>query len=154
MKKIFALLLLACMVFTLCACDDKAAAGNTDTQAPTEPATEPKTTEPDVTVPATAPVATEPVATEPIQAGPTYVIKVVDEGGNPVEGMFVQLCGEMCIPKMTDANGEAIYADQELRDDYKASVTVYKEGYEAASDQVDYYFEGGFEVTIVVKAVA
>lgn len=150
MKKIFALLLLVCMVFTLCACDDKAAAGNTDTQAPTEPATEPKATEPA----ATEPAVTEPAVTEPIQLGPTYVIKVVDEGGNPVEGIFVQLCGEMCIPKMTDANGEAIYENQEMRDDYKASVTVYKEGYEAASDQVDYYFDGGFEVTIVVKAVA
>ena len=155
MKKMFAVLLLVCMVFTLCACDNGAAANTNETQAtpattqPTEPQNT-QTTAPNTTTPA----ETEPVATEPVQTGPTYIIKLVDEGGNPVVGAFVQLCGDVCIPKMTDENGVATYEDQELRSDYKASVTVYPEGYEAASEQTDYYFEDSFEVTIVVKAVA
>ena len=148
MKKLFAILLLVCMVFTLCACDagkpeeTKASASGQETTAPVE-------TDP----PVTTPQVTEPEETEP--QGVTYTIKVVDEGGNPVPGMMVQLCAESCMPRLTDADGNAIYENQVERSDYKASVTVYAEGYEAASEQVDYYFgEGNYEVTITVKAVA
>lgn len=143
MKKIFAALLLISMIFCLCACG-----GN---ETPTEPqGTETQgTTEPQVTDP--QPTETDP--TEP--QGATYTIKVVDEGGNPVVGAMVQLCAEVCMPKMTDAEGMAVYENQVERDDYKASVTSYPAGYEALTEQVDFYFEAGsYEVTITVKAVA
>ena len=143
MKKLFAALLLVCMVFTLCACG-----GN---ETPTEPqVTDPQgTTEPQVTDP--QPTETKP--TEP--EGATYTITVVDEGGNPVAGAMVQLCAEICMPKITDAEGKAVYENQEERSDYKASVTSYPAGYEALSEQTDFYFEeGSYEATITVKAVA
>lgn len=147
MKKLFAILLLVCMVFTLCACDAEkpeetgAATSGQETTAPVE------------SDPTEAPTDPEPTETQP--QGVTYTIKVVDEGGNPVPGMMVQLCAESCMPRLTDADGNAIYENQVERSDYKASVTVYAEGYEAASEQVDYYFgEGNYEVTITVKAVA
>ena len=143
MKKLFAALLLVCMVFMLCACG-----GN-------ETPTEPQETEPQVT---TAPVTTEPQPTDPeppVPQGVTYTIKVVDEGGNPVAGAMVQLCAEVCIPRVTDAEGTAVYENQAERDDYKASVTSYPTGYEALGEQTDFYFEAGsYEVTITVKAVA
>lgn len=143
MKKLFAALLLICMVMSLCAC------GGDNT------ATEPQTTAPQVT---TQPQATEPQATEPAETEPqgvTYTITVVDEGGNPVAGAMVQLCAETCMPKITDAEGKAVYTNQVERDDYKASVTSYPAGYEAASEETDIYFGAdNFEVTIVVKAVA
>lgn len=143
MKKLFAALLLVSMVFCLCACGGS---NNTTTTEPQE--TEPQQTEPQVT----QPQETEPDPTEP--EGVTYTIKVVDEGGNPVAGAMVQLCAEVCMPKLTDANGAAVYENQEERSDYKAAVTSYPAGYEALGEQVDFYFDGAYEVTITVKAVA
>ncbi len=146
MKKLFAALLLICMVFSLCACG-----GNT----PTEPqGTQPQQTQNQETEPlVTDPQPTQPDVTEP--NGVTYTVKVVDEGGNPVAGVMVQLCAEICMPKFTDADGAAVYTNQEERSDYKASVTSYPAGYEALGEQTDFYFEqGSYEVTITVKAVA
>ena len=141
MKKFFAAMLLVSMIFSLCAC------GGSETP------TEPQDTQPQVTEPQpTQPVTTEPAPTEP--EGVTYTIKVVDEGGNPVAGAMVQLCAEVCMPRITGADGAAVYENQEERSDYKASVTVYPAGYEALGEQVDFYFDDAFEVIITVKAVA
>ena len=142
MKKLIAALLLVCMAVALCAC------GNNET--PTEPqGTQPQQTEPQPTE--TQP--TEPNVTEP--QGVSYTVKVVDEGGNPVAGAMVQLCAEVCMPKLTNAEGVAVYENQEERSDYKASVTSYPAGYEALDEQTDFYFgEDTYEVTITVKAVA
>lgn len=146
MKKLFAALLLVSMIFSLCACG-----GN---NTPTEPqGTQPQQTQNQETKPQpTEPDPTQPDPTEP--KGATYTIKVVDEGGNPVAGAMVQLCAEVCMPKITGADGAAVYENQEERSDYKASVTAYPAGYEALGEQVDFYFDGAYEVTITVKAVA
>lgn len=133
MKKLIAALLLVCMAVCLCAC------GGEETK-------EPEVTQPQITL---------PEVTEPEKTGVTYTVKVVDEGGNPVAGAMVQLCAEMCLPKLTNADGVAVYENMEERSDYKASVTVYPEGYEQLGDTVDHYLENGAtEVTITVKAVA
>ena len=153
MKKIFALLLLVCMVFTLCACDSgNANAGqeNNETQESTTP--DPGKTD-EGENPSTPPVS-EPADSEPEGTQPSYTIKVVDEGGNPVPNTMVQLCSDMCIPAMTNANGVAMFAGQPVRSDYKASVTIYPEGYEAAGEQTEFYFEDSFEVTITIKKSA
>lgn len=140
MKKFFAAMLLVSMIFSLCACGGSVIIEPQDTQ--------PQVTEPQPT----QPVTTEPAPTEP--EGVTYTIKVVDEGGNPVAGAMVQLCAEVCMPRITGADGAAVYENQEERSDYKASVTVYPAGYEALGEQVDFYFDDAFEVIITVKAVA
>lgn len=146
MKKFIAAMLLICMVLSLCACG-----GNTATE-PQE--TQPQQTQNQETEPqVTDPLPTEDEVTEP--QGATYTVKVVDEGGNPVAGVMVQLCAEICMPKFTDADGAAVYTGQEERSDYKASVTSYPAGYEALDEQTDFYFEeGSYEVTITIKAVA
>ena len=133
MKKILAALLLVCMAVCLCACGES---------------TEPEVTTPQITLPQ----VTEPEKTEP--QGVTYTVKVVDEGGNPVAGAMVQLCAVSCLPKITDAQGVAVYENMEERSDYKASVTMYPAGYEQLGDVVDHYLDGATEVTITVKAVA
>ena len=148
MKKLFAILLLVCMVLSLCACDT-ADKNNTEPQVTEPQATQPQATEPQ----ATEPQATEPQETEP--QGISYIIKVVDEGGNPVANAMVQLCSDTCVPKMTNADGEAVYANWEERSDFKASILSMPEGYEAATEQTDFYFgEGNYLVTITLKAVA
>ena len=83
MKKLISALLLVSLVFCLCACGE--------TQNNNE----------------TTPTVTDPAPTEPEAQGVTYTIRVVDEGGNPVAGAMVQLCSDLCLPKLTDADGFA-----------------------------------------------
>lgn len=152
MKKLFALLLVGCMVFALCACGNEPAENNkADTTTVPQATGEEKPSTPNVT----EPQVTDPQVTEPEKTGATYTIKVVDEGGNPVGNVMVQLCSDSgCMPQMTNAEGVAVYENKPEISGYKASVTVYPEGYEAASEQTDYYFEDAYEVTITIKAVA
>ena len=75
-------------------------------------------------------------------------------------GLFVsltlnaQMTTSSLSGKITDAQGVAVYENMEERSDYKASVTMYPEGYEQLGDIVDHYLDGATEVTITVKAVA
>ena len=130
--------LLVCMMLTLCACGG---------EAPVE--TKPAETEAPV-------VATEAPAVETEAALPEgmvqYTVTVVDEGGNPVVGAMVQLCKDSCVPAVTDANGIATFTLPE--DDYKASMLAMPAGYEYAGEADTFYFEGAFELTITLKAVA
>lgn len=131
MKKLISALLLVSLVFCLCACGET-----------------PDNNE-------TTPTVTDPAPTEPEAQGVTYTIRVVDEGGNPVAGAMVQLCSDLCLPKLTDADGFAVYENQEEKDNYKASVTSFPTGYEQLGEETEFYFgEGSYEVTITVKAVA
>ncbi len=111
-------------------------------------ATDPDTTDPDVTDP-------EPTETEPPVIGTDYTIYVVDEYGNPVSGVKVQICDDnnLCkAPKTTDENGMAVYEDQE-DGNYKAQLTKLPEGYEVDDMDAYYRFDGDTEVTIVVDIV-
>ena len=138
MKNIFALALVLCLMLTLCACGGEAAVE-----------TKPVETEDPV-------VATEAPAQETEAAIPEgmvqYTVTVVDEGGNPVVGAMVQLCKDSCVPAVTDANGVATFTLPE--DDYKASMLAMPAGFEYAGEASEFYFEGAFELTITLKAVA
>lgn len=137
MKKFLAVMLVLVMALSLCACG-----GDAEETTPTTVDTTPVVTDP---------IVTEPVVTEPVtQEG--YIVKVVDEGGNPLAGVMVQICKDSCIPGRTDDNGVAVFAVAE--DDYKASVLSMPEGYAYAGDAEEIYFDGAMEVTIVLKAVA
>lgn len=120
-----------CLVFALCACDN-ADKGN-DTTAGTTAGT------------------TETTAATVDDGKVTYTVKVVDEGGNPIQGAMVQLCMETCLPGMTDAEGVATYKVVEA--DYKVSFVSMPAGY--TSDATEYHFDAGkYEMTIMLKAVA
>lgn len=142
MKRILAMLMLVVMVFSLCACGN----GADETTAP-QNETEP--TNPSITVP-------QPTETDPVATGTDYTIKVVDEGGNPVAGVKVQICdaANLCkAPKTTDENGVAVYEDQ-ADGEYKAQLTKLPEGYEAVGEADAYYpFGESTEVTITIKAI-
>ncbi len=143
MKKLIAMLLALVMVVGLAACGEAA-----------------KPTEPENTDPApSAPAATEPsqdVEEPPVNENPVYTVKIVDEGGNPISGVMVQICqGETCLPgPVSDENGTVTFQVAEA--DYKVSflggVPV---GYDYTTEETEFYFEdGSYEVTIVLKAVA
>lgn len=139
-KKLVTAILMLCMTFALCACggntDDTE--GNTDNDKQQE--SQMSESEEDS--------QTESENDDKV----TYKITVVDEGGNPVSGAMVQLCDDAnCMPKLTDANGAAIFSVEEF-DGYMTKVTSVPEGYEIISDEYT-YFEGETEVTLTVKAV-
>ena len=131
--------LLLCMMMTMCACGGSSEAAPTQaapTEAPVQEVTE-------------APVETEPTLAEGMAV---YTVKVVDEGGNPIAGAMVQMCKDSCVPGVTDAQGVASFTLAE--DDYKASMLTMPAGFEYAEETDAYYFENGYELTIVLKAVA
>jgi len=146
MKKLIALLLALCMIFALCACgsqeeaaaEDAAPETEAQQEAPVEEETE------------AAPVEEE---TEPVDDGTvTYTITVTDEGGNPIAGAMVQICKETCLPGVTNESGVATF--QVAEDAYKASILSMPEGYDYTTEEQEFYFDGEFDVTIVLKAVA
>lgn len=144
-KRIIALLLALCVVFALCACSNQSK--NDAPQAPEQPV-------------ADAPVQQTEAPTEPAQeetqpAGVVYTVKVQDEGGNPVTGAMIQICqGELCMmPAATDATGAAVFTVAEEAA-YEAKFLSLPAGYEYTTEEQVFPFNGGFELTITLKAVA
>lgn len=143
MKKLIAMLLALVMVVGLAACGETA-----------------KPTEPENTDPApSTPAATEPsqdVEEPPVNENPVYTVKIVDEGGNPISGVMIQICqGETCMPgPVSDENGTITF--QVAEDDYKVSfLGDVPAGYDYTTEETEFYFEdGSYELTIVLKAVA
>lgn len=135
-KNILLLVLALAMVFALCACGGTAA-NSGDSETTTESTAE-----------STADNKNEQ---DPDDGKVTYTVTVVDEGGNPVAGAFVQLCLEACVPGATDAQGKAVFNLEEA--DYKVSFVSMPTGY--TCDETEFHFaEGSYELTITLKAVA
>jgi len=151
MKILLALLLALTML--LCACGQKKDTPAT-TKAPEQPgttaATE-QTTEPEQTQGATQDTAaTTQAATETEAAGTVYTVKVVDENGNPIAGVMVQLCDEACWPAQTNAEGIATWSLEEAN--YKASFMKVPDGYALMDETNEFYYdEGNFEMTLTLK---
>ena len=80
-----------------------------------------------------------------------YSVKVVDEEGNIMPSVMVQICKDACIPGKTNDQGVAEFNVEE-DSEYKASVLQMPEGYELAGDEENFYFESGSkELTITLK---
>ena len=97
-----------------------------------------------------------------LEAYDPYVIKVVDDEGNPISGIKVQMCdesGSCRLPKTTDANGEASYPYEEGT--FHAQLTVPEgktvedlyPGYTVEDSAAYYDFDGSY-VTIVLTKIA
>ena len=144
MKTLLALALALMLLLSLCACGQSA-----ETENPTDPTT--ATTDPAGTdAPTDAP--TDPT----IPDGMVQLkVKVVDEGGNPIVGVMVQVCtDESCLmPVKTDDAGVATFAPAAEGEYHANFLPGVPEGYEADAE-VFYFAEGESELTIVLKAVA
>jgi len=136
MKKILASILLSCMVLSLCACGT----GNGDTNKNSQNTQNTQN-------------ASESEKESESEEGVVYKITVVDEAGNPVSGVMVQLCKDSCFPKLTNANGVAEFPVTEVADGYKAGITNLPEGFVYEGEAEVYYEDGETEVTLVVKVV-
>ena len=88
-------------------------------------------------------------ATVTLAKMPPYIVKVVDQDGNPVAGVWVQMCANACIPfsKPTNESGEtsAPYVEGE----YRANITELPKGY-TVDNIGDYYDFVDGEVTVEV----
>jgi len=148
MKKLIALALLLCLVTGLCACGSDAMAETTTVPA-TEEATEAATEN------ATENATEAPTEGSDVANGmAVYTVTVVDEGGNPISGAFVQICKDDCFPGSTDENGVATFTRPET-EGYKISFISLPVGYEYAGEETEFYYEGDAkELTISLKAVA
>lgn len=141
-KRLLAFVLAMMLVLGLCACGEAGVDVPEDSTpaAPeqTEEATEKQTEE----------------ATVEQNTNPVYTVKIVDEAGNPVVGAMVQICqGETCMPgPLSGADGTVTFQVAEA--DYKVSfLGGLPAGYEYTTEETEFYFDG-YEVTIVLKAVA
>ena len=135
-KRFTALLLALCLSFCLCACG-----GNSDN------------TEVTTTAATTLPVETTE-ATE--AAEPSHTVKVVDEGGNPIAGVFVQIClpGGSCTPMQTGEDGVAYYYNM-AEADYEVKVLKMPEGYGYTTEEEVFFFpDGSNEAVITLRAIA
>lgn len=89
-------------------------------------------------------------------AADPYVILVVDDEGNPVAGVRVQMCdtaGSCRVPVTTDAEGRAEYAYEE--GEFKVQITGgadgIPEGYTMDNPDQYFYFDGGKLITITLS---
>ena len=80
----------------------------------------------------------------------TYTVTVVDEAGTPIAGAMVQICLDACYPGVTDANGQAKFSV--LEEDYKVSFLSMPAGYTYSGEEQEFYFDGGFDLTITLKS--
>ncbi|MBQ4641004.1 MAG: hypothetical protein IJB47_00095 [Oscillospiraceae bacterium] len=146
MKKFLALMLALMLVLSLCACGQSGqdenptdpTDGNTDTTDGTEKDPTQESTE--ATIP---------------EGMAQYKVKVVDEEGNPVVGVMIQVCTEetCLIPVKTDDAGVATFPPA-VEGEYHANfLPGIPEGYEADAD-VFYFADGETELTIQLKAVS
>lgn len=124
MKKFVSILsLILALSICLCACG-----GEVEDTKPTETN---GTTEATQTTEPSQDEATEPSETEAAPVDYVYTIKVVDVDGNPMSGVFVQVCaGVACVPMPTDANGVAGYVNEVIGDgELAAEVIGIPDGY-------------------------
>lgn len=145
MKRMLVLVLALCMVLGLCACG-----GQKAEETPAAPET------PVVETPVVPPVQEPEKEEEPEEpAGVTYTVYVQDEGGNPIAGAMVQVCqGEICLmPTATDDTGAAVFTVAEEAE-YEAKFLMLPAGYDYTTEEQVFHFKNGYELTIVLKALA
>lgn len=138
------LCVLLCALVLFCACGTEGSTTETGssevtTTAP-DPATDPETNE--ETDPETDTVADSKV---------TYTITVVDQDGNAVAGVEVQMCdvnGICLLPVVTNENGIATFEQDEAV--YYVTIPSCPEGYTADSTVKHNFDEGSTEMTVTI----
>ena len=97
--------------------------------------------------------ATDNKPTPPADEKVTLTVTVVDEDGNPITGIKVQICkeGEACQkPMSVDANGKVTFTvDAGV---YYASLPSIPEGFVETDDDGKYYFADKTDITVTLAA--
>lgn len=148
MKKlhlILALLLVLCLC--LCACGETA-----NTPSDTENTGTPEGSTQGNQVEITGPQGTDPIT--PDYEDYAYCVQVIDSDGNPVSGVFVQICaGDTCVPVATDENGIAAFPNEVEGDGElvaKIMETTIPEGYHCVDGITEIPLDGETNVGFVL----
>lgn len=135
-KRMLSMLLVLCMAFALCACG-----GNSESKEDEQN---------DNKVNSETNDDTKDDADEEVEEQPSFEVKVVDQDGNPVQGVMVQVCKEFCLPAISDADGIATISI-EIEDGHKLQFSSAPEGY-TYEGETDIYLEAGqTEYTMELK---
>lgn len=142
-KKFLILMLALMLVLSLCACNQSSQ--NTDGETTGSEST--GSTEQDPTEGSTEAQIPDGMV--------QYKVKVVDEAGNPIVGVMVQVCtDETCLmPVKTDEAGVATFAPAAEGKYHANFLPKVPAGYEADAE-VFYFAEGETELTIELRAVS
>lgn len=133
------LLLAMCTLFCLCSC------GGSDDASQSESSEASKSE-------ASQTVSTEE-SKEELVAAASFKVTVVDESGNPVSGVMIQVCKDTCIPAKTGDDGVATF-NVEITDGYKLSVLSCPEGYSYNGEAEIYLDSGITEYTVEINGGA
>ena len=150
---LLATLMMSAVFFT--ACDSAEKNDSKETTEAASETTEAKTqvTTQETTAETTVETTTESSVDETVEEqADCYKVTVVDEDGNPIEGVYVQFCrGDLCMaPYPTEANGVITYNYAD--DDYTVKAIDYNFVYE--SEEPEYTLKKGEkELTIVMKKI-
>ena len=137
-------MLLTCLL-TAVACGEEETPTQAPTQAPTDAPTQAPTDEPTedpTNKPTENPTGdpTENPTDDPVDENLEFTVKVVDEEGNPISGVFVQVCvvGGFCAnPAKTGENGVAIITAPKTEGVWKAKLLRKVDGYIENTDYHD-----------------
>ncbi|MBE6763414.1 MAG: hypothetical protein E7553_03535 [Ruminococcaceae bacterium] len=131
MKKCLCVMItVLCLAVCLCACSETE-----------QPKNDPVTTTTVATTTTTQPQAA------------TFEVKVVDQNGAPVQGVMIQICKDICVPKMSDGNGIALF-DLEIEDGHKLSVLSCPAGYTYTGEAEVYLESGSTSYTVELQGEA
>lgn len=144
MKKLFALLLVLCMAFSLCACG-----GNSDTNEDEQNDNKVNSEVNDDDSEDASSDESEEDDEEQTQA--SFKVKVVDQNGNPVVSCIVQICKDSCMPQVTNAEGIATF-NVEIEEGHYLSISKCPEGYEYTGEEKIYLEAGATEYTLEMTA--
>lgn len=140
MKRLFALVMVLCVMLSLCACGGSGSNDATD-----------ESSEPTVTEGSNGSEENTDNAENADDGLVDYTVTVTDENGSPIVGALVQLCMDTCYPSATGEDGVANFHVEEA--DYKVSFLTLPEGYTYSGDEDTFYFEdGSTDMVIVLKA--
>lgn len=130
LTKLMALMFVTLLTLSLCACGGNATDPQNDDTAAT--------------------TTTEAVTTTTAPQTTAFEVKVVDQNGNPVADVMLQICKDTCIPSKTDANGVATF-NVEVTDEHKLSVLSCPTGY-TYTGEAEVYLENGItEYTVELQ---
>ncbi len=141
-KRIVAVLMVLATLFAFAACQNTD--GTTNGQNP-------GTT--NSTTPSTKPTTQPTTQSKPVDEI-TFRVKVVDEEGAIVPGVWVQLCKESCVTKLSDAEGWASFTNA-YEDGYKANIAWMDDEADEANyiydpENVTYFEKDQKELTLVI----
>ncbi len=143
MKKIILILAALALISLLCmsACDS----GNTpaETTGPSDTTAAETTAAPEITTPS-------PETTAPAPAKITYKVTVVDQNGDAVKGVEVQMCDDAgCkLPAPTAEDGTVTFTYAESN--YHITLVTIPEGYTADTAAQYDFPEGSTELTVTI----